>query len=127
MYNGGNRLLGGLVSLFIAFIFIFSLASIKPGNINPRLPKYVYIHRESDPEFKIILLWNTFKDPSFGFRLSLEQRKEFYFLFLSFREGVKIEKSVFKKKRKRYIEDTFYFVSKISKIHPEVRFVAFGL
>ena len=69
MHNGGNRLLGGLVSLFIAFIFIFSLASVKPRNINPRLPKYVYIQRESDPEFKIILLWNTFyKDPSFGFR-----------------------------------------------------------
>ena len=86
MHYGGNRLLGGLVSVFIVFIFIFSLssfsssslvpevslevlASIKPRNINPRLPNYVYIQRESDPEFKIILLWNTFfEDPSFGFR-----------------------------------------------------------
>jgi len=68
--GGGKRLLGGLVSVFIAFTFIFSLSDFTSSSLVPDwLPKYVYMQRESEPEFKIILLWNTFfEDPSYGFR-----------------------------------------------------------
>ena len=75
MQNGnGNRLVGGLVSIFIFFFFIFSLSSFfnqflggnfgKPNHFD--IPRS---QRESDPEFKIILLWNAFfADPTYGFR-----------------------------------------------------------
>merc|ERR1712150_66401 len=63
--------MGGLVSVFIAFIFIFSLSSFTSSSLVPDwMPKYVSMPQtESDKEFKTILLWNSFfEDTSYGFR-----------------------------------------------------------
>ena len=84
--DGGNRLAGLLLPVFIVLIFIFTISSFEPGWLvseqNRVLIKYASSrfrngtrkHRSTtfvdvDNDFKIILLWNSFfGDSSFGFR-----------------------------------------------------------
>ena len=83
--DGGNRLAGLLLPVFIVLIFIFTISSFEPGWLvsehlaetkyaSSRLRNGTRKHRSTtfvnvDNDFKIILLWNSFfGDSSFGFR-----------------------------------------------------------